>query len=117
LESETPPGLDPEARASNQEYGQRTGDKGESFERFRMALPNINLLSTNRTDTLVRVAKAFTDYPEADYHLLTEYRPVRLLLHNAAGNSTAHQSLYIGQVPDFGRPKLQAPASIEAGPV
>jgi len=49
MESETPPGLDPEARASNREHGQRTGDKGESFERFRMAFPNIDPLSTNRT--------------------------------------------------------------------
>ena len=60
----------PEARASNRGYGQRTRNKREPFERLRMAFPNIDLLSTNRTDTLVQVAKAFTDYTEADYHLV-----------------------------------------------
>jgi len=34
-----------------------------------MAFPNIDLLLTNRTDTLVQVAKAFTDYTEAGCHL------------------------------------------------
>ena len=35
-----------------------------------MMFPNIDLLLTNRADTLVQVAKAFTDYTEADYHLV-----------------------------------------------
>ena len=47
-----------------------TRNKRESFERFRMMFPNIDLLLTNRADTLVQVAKAFTDYTEADYHLV-----------------------------------------------
>jgi hypothetical protein len=39
-----------------------------------MTFPNIDVLSTNRADTLVHMAKAFTDYTEEEYRAGSGFR-------------------------------------------
>jgi hypothetical protein len=79
-----------------------------------MAFSNIDLLSTHRTDTSVQVAKAFTDCTEADHHLVmnTDLSSFFYITRQVIPRPISHS---IEQVPDFGRPKLQPPASIKAG--